>query len=67
MSITDKPLLSNPEARAYQLERLGRVVLGRDELYARARAGELEHVGSARRFFVKRSSLDKLLGLEAAQ
>lgn len=61
--MTNNTLLSNKEARTYQLEKLGRVVIGRDQLYARARAGELQHVGSAHRFFVLRSSLDKILGL----
>lgn len=56
-------LLTNREARQYQLEKLGRIVIGRDELYARARAGQLEFVGNKRRFFVKRSSLDRILGL----
>lgn len=62
-SAMNNTLLSNSEARAYQLEKLGRIVLGRDQLYARARAGDLQHVGNRRRFFVLRSSLDRFLGL----
>ncbi len=67
MNVNSNALITVTQALAYQAEQYGRVVYGRDALYAAARDGRLPVVRhGARRLYIPLKDLQALLRVQAS-